>query len=135
MRGIMVTKRQVTITLPEDLYELARRWALMTHRDVPETLTDILANTLLPIQLVPNSEKPVSALPDKDVLAIANVQMNEEPGRRLDSLLEQQRESRLTEAERRELMALMQIYDQLWVRQSEALAEAVSRGLRAPLSS
>ena len=131
----MVTKRQVTITLPEDLYELARRWALLTHRDVPETLTDILANTLLPIQLVPNSEKPVSALPDKDVLAIANVQMNEEPGRRLASLLEQQRESRLTEAERRELMALMQIYDQLWVRQSEALAEAVSRGLRAPLSS
>ena len=129
----MVTKRQVTITLPEDLYELARRWALMTHRDVPETLTDILANTLLPIQLVPNFEKPVSALPDKDVLAIANIQMNEEPGHRLGSLLEQQRESRLTEAERRELVALMQIYDQLWVRQSEALAEAVRRGLREPL--
>ena len=28
----------------------------------------------------------------------------------------------------------MQVYQQLWVRQSEALAEAVRRGLRAPLT-
>jgi hypothetical protein len=30
-------------------------------------------------------------------------------------------------------MALMQIYHQLWIRQSEALAEAIKRGLRPPL--
>ena len=106
----------------------------MTHREVLETLTDISANALLPVQLVSNFEKPVSALPDKDVLTLASVQMTEESGRRLGNLLERQREGRLVEAERRELLALMQIYDQLWVRQSEALAEAVRRGLRDPLS-
>ena len=126
--------RQVTITLPEELFEHARRWALMTHREVPETLTDILTNALVPVQLVPNFEKPVSALSDKDVLTLASVQMTAESGRRLGNLLERQREGRLAEAERRELLALMQIYDQLWVRQSEALAEAVRRGLREPLN-
>jgi len=128
-------KKQVTITLPEDLYELARRWAVMTHRDVPETLTDILASALLPVKLVPSSERPVAVLSDGDVVALTSAQMSEESGRRLSSLLDRQQEGKLTEVERRELAALMQIYDQLWVRQSEALAEAVRRGLRSPLSS
>jgi hypothetical protein len=48
-------------------------------------------------------------------------------------LLEKQREGTLTESERPELLALMHVYEQLWVRQSEALAEAVRRGLRKPL--
>ena len=59
--------------------------------------------------------------------------MKSAQGGRLTELLEKQRESLLTESERPELLALMQIYDQLWVRQSEALAEAVRRGLRPPL--
>ena len=54
--------------------------------------------------------------------------------RRLSGLLERQREGMLTESERPELLALMQVYNQLWIRQSEALAEAVRRGLRKPLS-
>ena len=108
--------------------------SILTHREVLETLTDIPANALLPVQLVSNFEKPVSALPDEDVLTLASVQMTKESGRRLGNLLERQREGRLAEAERRELLALMQTYDQLWVRQSEALAEVVHRGLRDPLS-
>ena len=79
-------QRQVTITLPEELYEYARRWALLTHREVPETLTDILTNALVPVQLAPNFEKPISALSDKDVLTLASVQMTEESGRRLGNL-------------------------------------------------
>jgi hypothetical protein len=54
-------------------------------------------------------------------------------GRRLSTLLEKRREGALTEGERLELLALMQVYNQLWIRQSEALAEAVRRGLRKPL--
>jgi hypothetical protein len=44
------------------------------------------------------------------------------------------REATLTTPEQAELFALIQVYQQLWVRQSEALAEAVRRGLRAPLT-
>jgi hypothetical protein len=127
-------QRQVTITLSDDLYEHAQRWAVIMHRDVPDTLTSIIADSLLPIQLAPNLEKPASSLTDREVLALTSAQMADEPGRRLGDLLQRQREKRLAEDERRELLALMQVYDQLWVRQSEALAEAVRRGLRDPLS-
>jgi uncharacterized protein YnzC (UPF0291/DUF896 family) len=41
----------------------------------------------------------------------------------------------LTEAERYELLALLRIYQLGQLRKSEALAEAVCRGLRSPLSS
>ena len=127
-------QRQVTITLSDDMYEHAQRWAVIMHRDVPDTLTSIIADSLLPVQLAPNLEKPVSSLTDREVLALTSTQMADEPGRRLGDLLQRQREKRLAEDERRELLALMQVYDQLWVRQSEALAEAVRRGLRDPLS-
>jgi hypothetical protein len=59
--------------------------------------------------------------------------MRQEQGRRLSELLEKQREGKLAGSERPELLALMQVYNQLWIRQSEALAEAARRGLQRPL--
>ena len=124
---------QVTLTLPDELYEHARRWATITQRDLSETLTDALTIVLTPVYTIPRLEKPVSSLSDEDVLALSRAQMKPAQGRRLSELLEKQRESILTEGERSELLALMQVYSQLWIRQSEALAEAVRRGLREPL--
>lgn len=75
----------------------------------------------------------ISSLSDEEVLALSQVQMKPLQGQRLSELLEKQREGALTENERPELLALVQVYEQLWIRQSEALAEAVRRGLRKPL--
>jgi len=124
---------RVTLTLPDELYEHAKRWATITQRDLSETLTDALTIVLTPVYTTPRLERPVSLLSDEDVLALSKAQMRPAQGRRVSKLLEKQREGVLTEGERPELLALMQIYDQLWVRQSEALAEAVRRGLRKPL--
>lgn len=124
---------QVTLILPDELYEHARRWATITQRDLSETLTDALAIVLTPVYTTPRLERPVSSLSDEDVLALSKAQMRPAQGRRLSELLEKQREGVLTEGERPELLALMHVYDQLWIRQSEALAEAVRRGLRKPL--
>jgi len=121
---------QVTLTLPN---ELAKRWATITQRNLSETLTDVLTIVLTPVYTTPTLEKPISSLSDEDVLALSKVQMRPEQGRRLSELLEKQREGVLAERERPELLALMQVYNQLWIRQSEALAEAVRRGLRKPL--
>ena len=126
---------QVTLTLPDQLYEHARRWATITQRDLSETLTDALTVVLTPVHTTPRLERPVSSLPDEDVLALSKTQMRPAQGRRLSELLEEQREGVLIESEHPELLALMQVYDQLWIRQSEALAEAVHRGLRKPLES
>jgi hypothetical protein len=87
------------------------------------------------VYITPVLEKPISLLSDEDVLALCRTQMSLSSGRRLSELLEKQREGVLTGSERSELLALMQVYDQLWIRQSEALAEAVRRGLRKPLES
>ena len=126
---------QVTVTLPEELYEYARRWATITQRDLPEMLTDALSIVLTPVYTTPRLERPVSSLSDEDVLALSKAQMRPAEGRRLSELLEKQREGKLAGSERSELLALMQVYNQLWIRQSEALAEAVRRGLRRPLES
>ena len=124
---------QVTLTLPEELYEYARRWATITQRDLPEMLTDALSIVLTPVYTTPRLERPVSSLSDEDVLALSKAQMRPAEGRRLSELLEKQREGKLAGSERSELLALMQVYNQLWIRQSKALAEAVQRGLRRPL--
>jgi hypothetical protein len=131
--GGLIMSTQVTLTLPDQLYEHARRWATITQRDLSETLTNALTIVLTPVYTTPRLERPVSSLPDEDVLALSKVQMGLAQGRRLSELLEKQREGMLTESERPELLALMQVYNQLWIRQSEALAEAVHRGLRKPL--
>lgn len=120
---------QVTLRLPDELYENAKRWAALTQRDVPETLTNVLSIVLTPIHANPKLEKSVASLLDEEVLALSKVQMKPEQGQRLSRLLEKQREGLLAEQERPELLALMQVYEQLWIRQSEALAEAVERGI------
>ena len=124
---------QITLTLSNELYERAKRWATITQREVSETLTDALTIVLTPVYTAPGLEKPVASLSDEEVLVLAGAQMEPAQGRRLSELLEKQREGELTEGERSTLLALMQVYNQLWIRQSEALAEAVRRGLRKPL--
>ena len=59
--------------------------------------------------------------------------MDKEEGERLGELLGKQRENMLAETEQLALAMLMQVYHRLWIRQSEALVEAVKRGLRPPL--
>lgn len=80
-------------------------------------------------------EQPVSSLSDEEVLALTTLQMGVSEGRQLNRLLDMQQAGTLTEDNHRSLMALMQIYNQLWIRQAEALAEAVKRGIHPPLQS
>jgi len=125
---------QVVVTLPDDLYAHAQHWAALTHREVPQLLTEALTLVLTPIGTPPLDASPVTTLSDTKVLALAQVQMAPQQGHRLNQLLGKQGETTLTTQEQAELLALMQVYQQLWVLQSEALAEAVRRGLHAPLT-
>jgi len=124
---------QVTLTIPDKLYEQAQHWAMLTQRDLTETLTDALTLVLTPLQVKPQREIPVTELADSAVLALTQIQMKVTQGERLTELLAKQRETTLTDTERYEMLALAQIYGQLWLRQAEALAEAVRRGLRQPM--
>jgi hypothetical protein len=99
----------------------AQPWAALTHREVPQLLTEALALVLTPIGTPPADAPPVATLSDTEVLALAQVQMAPKQGHRLNQLLAKQEEVILTTQEQAELLALMQVYQQLWVRQSEAL--------------
>ena len=77
---------------------------------------------------------PVSTMSDTEVLALADSKMDVVQNQRLGELQAKGKVVGLTHAERYELLTLMQIYQFGQLRKSEALAEAVQRGLRTPLS-
>ena len=60
--------------------------------------------------------------------------MESEADCRLSALLSRQQAGQMTDVERAELTSLMQEYEVALLRQSQAMAEAVRRGLRPPLN-
>lgn len=124
---------EVTLRLPDALYRRARQWAVMTRQELDVVLTDALAVALSPIPTAAESQPPVDSLSDEDVLVTAALVMPAERGQRLSMLTSRQATGTLSAEEQQELLALSQLYQSLWLRQSEALTEAVRRGLRPPL--
>ena len=74
---------QVVLTLSADLYERAKQGAALTRRDVPQTLTDALEIALTPLLEPPAGEPPVTSMSDGEVVALAQVQMVPQQGKRL----------------------------------------------------
>jgi hypothetical protein len=127
---------EVTLTLPENLVEHAKRLGDATQRDVAAILADALEMLLPTLENLPESRPypTLSSLSDAEVLTLANSKMDAVQNQRLGELQQRGKTTGLTEAERYELLALLQIYQLGQLRKSEALAEAVQRGLRSPLS-
>ena len=121
----------LTLTLPDELYRSAERLAAGARRPVSGMITEVLNEALLAWE---EPEQPIPTLSDRDVLALSELQMAVDQSRRLSVLLAKQREQELTDDERPELWTLMRVYERALLRRSEALAEAVRRGLRDPLN-
>lgn len=115
----------IHLSLPDHILQKAREIAAFTHREVEDVLLEWLKNAA--------EDTPVESLPDDQVLALAEAQMDEDQYAELSELLAQQRESRIDDEGRTRLDHLMGIYRQGLVRKSEALRVAVQRGLRPPL--
>jgi len=127
---------ELTLSLPESLIEHAKRFGEASQRDVESVLEDALEMMWPTLGDVPDTSQypPVSSLSDAQVLALADSKMDPIQNQRLGQLQERGKANGLTEAERYELLVLMHIYQLGQLRKSEALAEAVQRGLREPLS-
>ena len=69
--------KQVTLDLPEALYEHARRWATIIRRDVDETLTEALNIVLTPKYTTSELENPISDLSDDEILALSKAKMKD----------------------------------------------------------
>ena len=125
---------QVTVTLRDDVYERAKRLAQLTGQDISMILSTTLEASLTSLESEP-AARPVEEMSNAEVLMLAESGMHQAQDRRLSFLLNKQREDQtLTDSERAELQTLMQIYQVGTLRKAQALAEAVRRGLRQPLT-
>jgi len=120
--------------LPDEVLNRAERLAVLTHRDVADVLAEAVSAVLPPVAAVPE-DRDVSKLSDAAVLRLANASLSPFGEDRLSELLDKQQSGTLTHAERLDLLSSIQVYEASWLRQAEALAEAVRRGLREPLPS
>lgn len=125
--------QQITLTLSEAALQRASNLAGVVSRPIERILAEALEYALPDV----GSEvvTPVTILSDGEVMTLSQARMDAKDDARLSELLEQQQAGNLTNGERATLNSLFQTYLRLWLRQSEALAEAVKRGLRDPLSS
>ena len=127
---------QVTLSLPNNLFEHARDLGNATKRDTAEVMADALEMMWPTLPDSPTANLPaLTTISDEDILALADMKMDETQNNRLSELQTKGKQSSLTEVERFELLSLLQIYQLGQLRKSEALAEAVRRGLRDPLAS
>lgn len=117
---------RVTLELPEPLVERARAVATRTQRRVEEVLVEWLDHAA--------AEVPVVLLPDDQVLALRDLELDATAQAELSDLLARQREGQLEDAARARLDALLSAYRRGMVRKAEALKVAVDRGLQPPLS-
>ena len=92
----------VTLEIPDALAQSARAVAEQTHRRVEDVLIEWLDRAA--------TELPVELLPDDQVLALRDMQMDDAQQAELSELLARQREGVLTNAERGQLETLMGIY-------------------------
>jgi dsDNA-binding SOS-regulon protein len=76
---------------------------------------------------------PVDSLSDQEVLALTELQLTDEQQAVLSDLLAKNQDKTLDAGGRRQLDALMRIYERGLLRKAQALRVAVQRGLREPL--
>jgi len=125
----------VTLDLPDEVVRRAHCLASLSNRDVAQILAEAVSVALPPLDAVFGEQAgAVSEMPDAEVLRLADLQFTAAQDRSLSRLLDKQQGGVLADEERRELLALMQVYQGGLLRKAEALAEAVRRGLREPLS-
>jgi hypothetical protein len=116
----------VTLEIPDALASQARQVAASTHRRLEEVLVEWIDRVA--------AEVPVEALPDEQVLALSNLQMDISENEELSDLLSRQREGLLNEPDQNRLDRLMHIYRRGMVNKARALRVAVERGLQPPLN-
>jgi hypothetical protein len=116
----------VTLRIPDRLARDARAIATSTHRQMEDVLLEWMDRAA--------ANPPVESLPDDQVLALCQLQLNLAQQSELSDLLARNREGNLNAADRTRLDELLNEYRRGMVRKAQALKVAVERGLRPPLS-
>lgn len=116
----------VTLQLPETLAHKAKEIAAFTNRRLEDVLLEWIDRAI--------TELPVDSLPDEQVLALCDMQMESEQQEVLSELLARQREGELQDGEVRQLDELMGVYRRGLLSKAKALKVAVERGLKPAIN-
>ena len=125
---------QVTISLSDELYQGVANFAQLLGKDIREVLSETIALSLAPIVTQNKVPPAVTELSDRELLTLTELTLEPQTDIRLSELLERQQEGLITLPEQSELLGLMQSYQEGWLQKTQAIVEAVKRGLREPLS-
>ncbi|MEZ5426674.1 MAG: hypothetical protein R2747_10440 [Pyrinomonadaceae bacterium] len=118
--------QQITLTVSENVWLYAKAVATRNKQRIEEVLSDWLEKI--------SGEIDVEKLSDSEVLALAELKMPSGQQKVLHELLEKNGEGELTEDEKKQLDAMMEVYEEATLRKSQALRVAVERGLIEPLN-
>lgn len=124
---------QLTVTVQDRVQDRARQLAQLTGHTIEEMLAALLELSLSPFVPQVDFDQPLSGLSDADITTLTDIQMQPERSQRLSALLDKQQRASMNETEQIELQTLMRVYEIGVIYKSQALAEAVKRGLKAPL--
>lgn len=116
----------VTLELPEQAAQRAKKVAVQTHRRLEDVLVEWIDQVA--------AELPIEYLPDDQILSLCTAQLDAGLQEELSDLLAKNREGLLTQQTQKRLDELMQIYRSGLVRKAQALRVAVERGLHPPLN-
>jgi hypothetical protein len=125
----------VTVNLADDVYQRAKRFALIANRDLSSVIADTVANSFPLTGVDSDLISPVADLTDEQVMALTQLEMEPLQDAKLSTLLDRQQAGSLESGEPEELEFLMQVYREGLLRKATALVEAVKRGLMEPLNS
>ncbi len=118
---------QTTVNLSENAYQYVSGIAQMTERTIDEVIEETFENRFE--KEVEMLKKSVAISSDKEVLALANLQMPEKQSSRLSLLLAKNGEGKLNDGEKVKLNELMQINRLNDLRKAIGIVEAMKRGL------
>jgi len=116
---------KVTLDLPEGLARQLRAVAANSRRRFEDVVMEYIERGA--------DQASVEFLPDADLLALCDAQMEEADQEELANLQGMRREGPLSPHDSQRLEYLLDTYRRGLVRKAKALQAAVGRGIRAPL--
>jgi hypothetical protein len=116
----------ISLNIPDPIVQQAKQQASKTHQPFEDILLEWLTSSFI--------DQPIETLPDSQILALCEMQLDDQQQDRLNNLLSSQRETPLTTTDNQELTFLLKLYRRGLLRKAKALVIAVERGLIPPLS-
>jgi hypothetical protein len=122
----------ITLDLPDDVIRRAELLSKRTGRPVADLLSESIELSFRPLAIADPSAKSPSEWTDGQVLDAVKAELTKKQDERLTELLDCQQAGQLTDLDRTELAALMEIYENALIHKAQAVQEAVRRGLWEP---